>query len=171
MTSDRLRLRHRISIPIRKVPPCIVSLRIMCQRVPTHIPLPHHRPRLAHLRGLQSLRDVVLRPYAGEQVDEEGKDVEGEDEGDEPLEDGGSVAVAGRVADAETDGHSDFDQDEGELDPEGDAEHAVVAVVDPEALVLCADEDGGDDVAGTTLVECVSIEFIAGGRWGWNSHE
>lgn len=64
----------------------------------------------------------------GPQVDEEGEDVEGEDEGDHPLEDGGHVVVLAEVVDGEGDGQRQFDQDKGELDPERDAQDAVLAV-------------------------------------------
>lgn len=52
------------------------------------------------------------------EVNEEGEDVEGEDEGDQPLEDGGGVPVAGPVAADESDGQDDFQDDEREFDPE-----------------------------------------------------
>ena len=61
------------------------------------------------------------------------------------------------LGDAESDGEGDFDEDEGELDPERAAEGAVFAVVDPKTLVFGADEDGGDDIAGAAgyvSVEC-----------------
>lgn len=64
----------------------------------------------------------------GPQVDEEGEDVEGEDEGDDPLEDGGHVVVLAEVVDGEGDGQRQLDQDKGELDPERDAQDAVLAV-------------------------------------------
>jgi hypothetical protein len=51
--------------------------------------------------------------------------------------------------DAERDREAELDEDEGEFDPEGDAQDAVLAVVDAETLVLPADEDCGDGVAGT----------------------
>lgn len=43
----------------------------------------------------------VLRVAGGEEVEREGGDVEGEDEGDDPLDDGGDVVVVLPVADAE----------------------------------------------------------------------
>lgn len=94
------------------------------------------------------LRRVVRATDAGQQVEQEGEDVEGEDEGDDPLEHGGDVPVAGPARAREADGQDDLDDDEGQLDPEADAEDAVGAVVDAEALVLGAQEHGGQDVAG-----------------------
>ena len=65
----------------------------------------------------------------GQEVDDEGEDVECEDEGDDPLEDGGDVFVVAPVGGDEDDGEDEFDDDEGELDVEGDFEDAVLAVV------------------------------------------
>lgn len=42
----------------------------------------------------------------------------------------------------------DLSNDEDQLCPEGQAQDAVLAEMDAEALVFGADEDGGDDVAG-----------------------
>jgi hypothetical protein len=50
--------------------------------------------------------------------------------------------------DAKRDREAKLGEDESEFNPEGDAQDAVLAVVDAEALVLPADEDCGDDVAG-----------------------
>lgn len=55
------------------------------------------------------------------EVDVEGEDVKGEDEGDDPLEHGAGVVVAREGARDEGDGEEDFDDDEGQLDPEGEA--------------------------------------------------
>ncbi len=62
------------------------------------------------------------------QVDDEGEDVGGEDEGDDPLEDCGGVVVVCCHAGGEGHGEDDLDEHEGELDPKGDAEDAVLAV-------------------------------------------
>lgn len=100
----------------------------------------------------------------GPQVDDEGEDVEGEDEGDGPLEDGGVVEVVVQVAHAEADGEAELDDDEDELDPEGDAQDAVLAVLDAEALVLPADEDGGQQVAGDEEHEEDVVQLGVAGR-------
>jgi hypothetical protein len=65
----------------------------------------------------------------GEQVDVEGEYVEGEDEGDDPLENRGGVGGLLEVAGAEGDGQNYLDDDEDELDVEGYAEDAVVVVI------------------------------------------
>lgn len=83
-----------------------------------------------------------------QQVDEEGEDVEGEDECHGPFEDSGGVVFLLVAAHAKGDSERDFDQDEGELDPEGEAEDLVLSEVHAEPLVFRADENGGDDVAG-----------------------
>ena len=91
----------------------------------------------------------ILRLRRGQEIDDEAPDEEDVDERYDPLENGADVVVAESLRDAEDDGEGDFGQDEGEFDPEGDAQDAVLAEVDAEALVLGADEDGGDDVAQT----------------------
>jgi hypothetical protein len=62
------------------------------------------------------------------QVDVEGEDEEGEDEGDDPLEDGGDVVVLGPRGGGEDGGEHQLDEDEDELDPEGSAQDGVLAV-------------------------------------------
>lgn len=73
---------------------------------------------------------VVVGPGAdgGQQVEEEGHDVEGEDEGDDPLQHGGHVGASRVVGDGEGDGQRELDEDEDQLDPEGCAQDAVLAV-------------------------------------------
>lgn len=86
-------------------------------------------------------------PNRRDEIDRKAPDVEGIDERDDPLADRGAVVVLPVAEDAEGDGQPDLDQDEGQLDPEGDAQDAVLPVVDAKSLVLPADEDRGDDVA------------------------
>lgn len=88
------------------------------------------------LGGVPDVRVVRLEARAGvagahgrEEVDVEREHVEGEDEGDGPLEDRGGVGGLLEVAGREGDGEDHFDYDEGELDVEGDAENAVGVVV------------------------------------------
>ena len=100
---------------------------------------------LLHLLA-DALGQVVLCADARQEVEEEGEDVEGEDEGNDPLEDGGDVLLGGEHGGGEDDGEDDLDEDEDEFDPEADAQDAVVAVVHAQALVLGADEDGADHV-------------------------
>lgn len=125
--------------------------------------------RIAHGNNTPILRVVPLShsfdisallraPRRGQEIDEESENVEGEDEGDEPLEHGGDVLLDGEGREGEDDGEDDFDDDEGEFGPEGEAQDAVLAEVDAEALVLGADEDGGDDVAGDEEEEEAVVE-------------
>lgn len=71
----------------------------------------------------------VAGAHGGEEVDVEGEDVKGEDEGDGPLEHGSCVGGLFEVAGCEGDGEDHLDDDEGELDPERDAEDSVVCIV------------------------------------------
>lgn len=86
---------------------------------------------LLHLARLSRL-DVPRRTIAGAhgwvQINEEGEDVEGEDKGDNPFEDGSGVAGSEAGCDGEGDGQGELDEHEGEFYPEGDAEDAVVSV-------------------------------------------
>ena len=114
---------------------------------------PRHVVRIVRMVLLQSrpllptLGDVVLGAHAGQQVEQEAEDVGGEDEGDGPLDHGGDVLLAGEGGAGEDDGERDLDQDEDQLHPETDPQDAVVAVVDPQPLVLGADEHGREHVA------------------------
>lgn len=111
--------------------------------------LRHRAPILRFLQTHELGVGVLLRAPSGrQQIDEEGEDVKGEDEGDDPLEDGRDVLFAVKGGGGEDDGEDDLDDDEGQLQPEGEAQDAVLAEVHAEALVLGADEDGADDVAG-----------------------
>ena len=100
----------------------------------------------------------------GEQIEQEAQDVAREDQGDDPLKDGGDVAVAGPRGADEDGGQHDLDQDEGQFHPEADAQDAVLAVVDAEPLVGRADEDGGEDVAGQEEEEeaVVQVRVVVG---------
>lgn len=87
-------------------------------------------------------------PRRGQQIDKEGQDVKGEDEGDDPFEYGSHILPAVEGGDDEDDGEDYLDDDEDEFKPEGEAQDAVLAEMHAEALVLGADKDGADDVAG-----------------------
>lgn len=53
------------------------------------------------------------------------------------------------MRDSKGDDEGDLEEDERQFDPEGNGEDAVFPVVNSKTLVFGADEDGGDDVAGT----------------------
>ena len=101
-----------------------------------------------YLRHTRAVAVAMLALRGGQEIDEEGEHPEGEDEGNDPLKDGCLLRVPVECQHAEADGQDDFDDDEGQLDPETDAQDASIAEVDPEPLVFRADEDGADDVAG-----------------------
>lgn len=82
---------------------------------------------LAHLAGLERVhrpQRVRLLPLArvhrGQQVNHEGEDVEREDEGDDPLEDGRDVVVLLRHRHAERDEEPQLHEYEDDLRPERD---------------------------------------------------
>lgn len=110
--------------------------------LPAHVIPPTHRrlptPRQAHLGLAAAVHPVVVVVVVAParvlgrggrvQVDVEGKDVAGEDEGDDPLQHGARVVVLGERAGDEGDGEQDLDDDEGELEVEGEAEDSLFAV-------------------------------------------
>ncbi|KAI4142404.1 MAG: hypothetical protein LQ340_007353, partial [Diploschistes diacapsis] len=78
-------------------------------------------------------------------IDQEAEHPERENERNHPLRHGRSVARR-PVRDAKDDGERDLEQDERELDPEADAQDAVLTVLGAQPLELSAEEDGADDV-------------------------
>ena len=62
------------------------------------------------------------------EIDDKGEHVQGEDEGDDPFEYGGYVGVVRVRGGCEDDGEEELDEDEGEFDPEGGAEDAMLAI-------------------------------------------
>ena len=104
------------------------------------------RPSL--LRRLPPAARHPLRAAGrGRQVHREAQHPEREDERDDPLEDRGRVQPALAAAHAEAHGQPHLDQHEAQLEPEAGAQHAVLPVADPQALVLGAQEDRGEHVA------------------------
>jgi hypothetical protein len=67
-----------------------------------------------------------------------------------------AVYLWGNAKSDRTNCKSNFDEDEGQLDPERGAQDAVLAEVDTQTLVFSASEDGRDDVSNT--VEFVSYD-------------
>lgn len=103
-------VRMPIAIPIR--------------RVTTVIPIAICRPisilhRHIHF-SLVAL--VVLRPYRRQEINEEAQDVEEVDEGYGPFQDGSNIVFLLISTDTKCDGEREFNNNEGELDPEGVAE-------------------------------------------------
>lgn len=56
----------------------------------------------------------LLRVHRGPEVDGEREDVKGEDDGDDPLDDGGGVVLLGAGADTKgnTEGHLEYDEEQ-----------------------------------------------------------
>lgn len=109
-----------------------------------------------HHAALLPLGHVVASADRGQQVDNEGEDVSGEDEGNDPFEDGTGILlrlVVASHADTEPDGEADFDNDEAELDDEAGQQDAVLgAIEDTQSKVLGADQDGTDNISNTTHI-------------------
>ena len=122
-----------------------------CSRSPIGIRsiLHHHAPILRSLEMSELRVRMLLRsPRRRQQIDKESQHVKRKDERDDPFENGRDVLAAGEGG-ADEDGCEDnLNKDEGEFEPEGEAQDAVLAEVHAETLVLGADEDGADDVAG-----------------------
>lgn len=102
-------------------------------------------------------------------VNQEAKHVEEVDQRDGPLQHRSDVVMLPHVLHAEPDGQADLDEDEGELHPEAQAQHAEFAVVDAQPLVLGADEDGVDDVADyeeayEAVVEVLVVQGVEDGQ-------
>ena len=92
---------------------------------------------------------MLLRaPRRRQQIHKERQHVKRKDERDDPLEDRSDVLAAGEGGADEDRGEGNLDENEDELEPEGEAQDAVLAEVHAEALVFGADEDSADDVAG-----------------------
>ena len=109
----------------------------------------HHRAPILRSFEMHELGVRVLlgAPGRRQQIHEESKDVESEDERDDPLENGRDVLFTVEGADREDDGKDDLHDDEYKLEPEREAQDPMLAEMHAEALVLGADEDGADDVA------------------------
>ena len=73
------------------------------------------------------------------EVDGEGENVEGKDQGNNPFKDGASVISPRPCRSDKADGQEHRDADEGQLDPERDAQDTVVAVA---CVSLAASRDG-----------------------------
>ena len=117
------------------------------------IQIPHLlRPPRLRIMLPPNLREPILGPprlSRRQEIDDKAPDIEDIDQRDHPLEDGAHVVDLVVLCHAEDDGEGDFGEDEEEFYPEGAAEDAEFAMVDPEALVFGADEDCAYDVAET----------------------
>lgn len=107
---------HRPSIPISIRTPAPLSRKLVI--------LLHLHPRLS----VPKAKPAIPRLDSRQQVNEKRERIEREDERDGPFETCGDVVMFLPGGNGEGDCERDFEQDEGELDPEGDAEDGVLAV-------------------------------------------
>ena len=145
--------------PIRKTAPIIPPL-IRRITIPILVNPPIHRkwcyslsPLLLRNRGhrwalppTDCMSGTVL-PRRNK-IDKEAQHIKEEDKSNDPFQYGSHVVGSAQVFNTETRGQSDFDEDEGEFDPERVAKDAEFSVVDAQALVFGAAEDRVDDVTG-----------------------
>lgn len=103
---------------------------------------------LIHALVVSPVPSGPLGPDGGIQIDPKRKDIETKNKRNRPLQHRGGVVVLSEIATSKRDGQDDLDDDKRQLDPEGNAEDAVLAIAHAEPLILPADKDGADDVAG-----------------------
>ena len=92
--------------------------------------------------------------------------VECVDECNDPFNNGSGIIVFLVAKDSECDCQTQFDENEGELDPKGCSEYTVFSVVDSKTLVFCANEDSRDNVTGAV---CISKRLMC--KSSLNLHE
>lgn len=63
-----------------------------------------------------------------EQIKQEGNDVEGKDEGDNPFENGSDVVVLCVGGTCKNDGKHQFNENKGKLEPEGSTQDTMLSV-------------------------------------------
>lgn len=73
---------------------------------------------VSQLRLLQALRNVVLRTHAGQQINDEAKDVGRKNDCDHPLKDRGLVLMVRPASTDEAHSQTKLHQDKDEFDPE-----------------------------------------------------
>lgn len=88
----------------------------------------------------------MLCAPGGQEIDEEAGDVEAIGKCNDPFQDSSNVPLVLLRANAKRNDETKFEDDEEELDPEGDAQNGFLTVMNTQALVFPADEDGTDDV-------------------------
>lgn len=90
---------------------------------------------------------VMLGVHCWVQVHIKREDIKAKHHCNDPLEDSGRIVILVVTEDDEGNGQANGDENEHQLDPERDGEHAVLRVVYTQTLVLGANEDGRDEVA------------------------
>jgi hypothetical protein len=88
---------------ITSISRAIISRAIILRVIPMTLRLVHARLRVILLHLQHRLpADVVLGAHSGDEIDEEGEDVEGENERDGPFEDGGCIEILFIALDAKS---------------------------------------------------------------------
>ena len=105
-------LRHSSRVP------CIPTLLLHCSR---HLYL--------GLLTLNLVSETILVDHNGYEIDGETPDIEGVDERNGPLDYCGAIVMFSVTQDPEGKRETNLNEYEGELDPEGNSEVAVLAVV------------------------------------------
>lgn len=110
----------------------------------------HHRTSILCFFEMHKLSVRVLlgAPSRRQQIHKEGEDVESEDESDDPFENGPGVLLVVEHGSCEDDRKDHLHDDEDEFEPKGEAQNPMLAEMHAEALILGADEDGADNIAG-----------------------
>lgn len=133
-------------------------------RIPIHtstiIALSDTIPRISTLQLLHNLhiRLFLRTPRSRQKIHKKRQDIKRENQRNNPLHDSADILLLIKGARSEDDCEDQLDDDEGELHPEAEAEDAVLPEMDPEALILGADEDcayyvAGDEEEKETVVE------------------
>lgn len=104
------------------------------------------------------IRMLLSTPCRRQQVHEKRQHIKRENKRYDPFENRRNILLATNSS-TEHNREQDLSNDENELCPERQAQDAVLAEMDAEALVFGADEDGGDDVAGHEEEEEAVVHF------------
>lgn len=120
----------RILDPVHNLSISIPTIRIRSLLLRTPIIVLLSIPLLHCHVEFRLLRSIMLRPNRRQEIDGKAPHVESVDERNDPFADCGAIVVISIGEHSECDRKADFDEDEGEFDPEGDSEDTVLAVVD-----------------------------------------
>ena len=104
--------------------------------------------RATHLDLRNSLTAAIFpRSDGGQEVDEEAEYPEGEDERNDPFENGCLLLVAGECQSRKADCKYELDDDEHKLDPKACSQYGVLTHMDAQSLVFGASEDSRYDIS------------------------
>lgn len=106
----------------------------------------------------------MARSNRRQEVYGEGGDKDAEEKGNDPFEDGGQIVATFLHGYAKYNCQSQEEEDPAQLQPEGEAQQPILSLVDPQPLVLGADEDGGDNVTDDEDGEHHIMEMVVPAR-------